>query len=89
MIAEEQGKEDEEEEEEEDARVRELKSMRWLKSFTAFDIDIDEVEEYPWRQANTDLTNYFNFGFNEATWTDYCERQLRLRYLSITSFLNY
>lgn len=26
-----------------------------------------------------DITDYFNYGFNEETWTKYCERQRRLR----------
>ena len=26
-----------------------------------------------------DITDYFNYGFNEDTWTKYCERQRRLR----------
>ena len=26
-----------------------------------------------------DITDYFNYGFNEDTWTKYCEKQRRLR----------
>lgn len=26
-----------------------------------------------------DITDYFNYGFNEDTWTKYCKKQARLR----------
>jgi len=35
----------------EDDKVKELKSMRFSYRLTAFDIDIDELEEHPWRQV--------------------------------------
>ncbi len=29
--------------------------------------------------AGADITDYFNYGFDEHTWRDYCERQRKLR----------
>ena len=29
--------------------------------------------------AGADLSDYFNYGFNEDTWKAYCEKQKRLR----------
>jgi hypothetical protein len=46
----------------------ELKSLRFNYHRTAFDIDIDEEESRPWRLPFTDLTDFFNYGFDEATW---------------------
>ena len=57
----------------------EIKAMRFSRHLSAFDIDLDALEEKPWRQPGVDLTEYFNYGFNEAAWRDYAERQLRLR----------
>ena len=36
-------------------------------------------QEQPWRKTGVDLALYFNYGFNEATWLDYAEKQLRFR----------
>ncbi|CAF2701605.1 unnamed protein product [Rotaria sp. Silwood2] len=36
-------------------------------------------EEKPWKKPGADITEYFNYGFTEETWAQYCERQRRLR----------
>merc|ERR1719440_240765 len=46
---------------------------------SAFDIDLETLEEQPWRKSGVDLALYFNYGFNEATFLDYAEKQLRYR----------
>ena len=68
-----------EEEEQEETRQTEIKTMRFSSKMTAYDIDFDTLDEHPWRQPGTDLTHFFNYGFNEATWLDYTEKQLKLR----------
>ena len=46
------------------------------KPITAVDIDADLAEHTkPWRLPGTDQTDYFNYGFDEYTWTQYCVRQ--------------
>ncbi|KAJ1513759.1 pre-mRNA 3-end-processing factor fip1l1 [Coelomomyces lativittatus] len=40
---------------------------------------LDSLEEKPWRQPGADLTDYFNYGFTEETWQQYCEKQRSLR----------
>lgn len=37
------------------------------------------VQERPWRLPGADITDYFNYGFNEETWLKYCEMQRKLR----------
>ncbi|KAJ1383266.1 Pre-mRNA polyadenylation factor Fip1 [Sesbania bispinosa] len=37
-----------------------------------YDVNIDKLEEKPWRFPGVDITDYFNFGFNENTWNQYC-----------------
>ncbi len=46
----------------------ELKKLRFLRHATAFDVDINALEDHPWRSKTVDLLDYFNYGFNERTW---------------------
>ncbi|KAL1303528.1 hypothetical protein AAFC00_006903 [Neodothiora populina] len=46
------------------------------KLITEVDIDADLAgHTKPWRLPGTDQTDYFNYGFDEFTWTQYCLRQ--------------
>lgn len=47
-----------------------------------YDFDINTVEDKPWRKPGADITDYFNYGFNEETWIAYCEKQRQLRSLN-------
>ena len=44
-----------------------------------FDLNLDSLEDKPWRKPGADITDYFNYGFTEETWKIYCDRQRRLR----------
>lgn len=33
-----------------------------------FDVDLSSLEDKPWRKPGADITDYFNYGFNEDTW---------------------
>ncbi|KAI6242906.1 FIP1-like 1 protein [Aphelenchoides fujianensis] len=44
-----------------------------------YDVDLASMEDKPWQKPGADLTDYFNYGFNEETWNLYCERQKKLR----------
>ncbi|KAM3619883.1 uncharacterized protein V6R79_015197 [Siganus canaliculatus] len=37
-----------------------------------------EELEKPWRKSGADITDYFNYGFNEETWKKYCKKQSKL-----------
>jgi pre-mRNA 3'-end-processing factor FIP1 len=44
------------------------------------DMDADFPEDdKPWRLPGTDLSDYFNYGFDEFTWASYCLKQQNLR----------
>ena len=46
------------------------------KPITEVDIDADLAENSkPWRLPGTDQTDFFNYGFDEYTWAQYCIRQ--------------
>ncbi|KAI9340819.1 hypothetical protein BDR26DRAFT_860930 [Obelidium mucronatum] len=44
-----------------------------------FDLELDSIEDKPWRKPGADITDYFNFGFNETSWRAYCTKQKSLR----------
>lgn len=47
--------------------------LRFHYSKTAFDTDLEAHPEKPWRKPRTDISDFFNYGFNEATWkVSYC-----------------
>ncbi|SCV03890.1 LANO_0G06876g1_1 [Lachancea nothofagi CBS 11611] len=43
------------------------------------DIDPEVLKEKPWRQPGANLSDYFNYGFNEQTWIEYLHKQEKLR----------
>jgi pre-mRNA 3'-end-processing factor FIP1 len=43
------------------------------------DVDPESLEDKPWRKPGADITDYFNFGFNEFTWRAYCSKQKAIR----------
>lgn len=44
-----------------------------------YEFNLDSIEDKPWRKPGADITDYFNYGFNEDTWKAYCEKQRKLR----------
>ncbi|XP_029298742.1 pre-mRNA 3'-end-processing factor FIP1 [Cottoperca gobio] len=50
-----------------------------INGVPVLEADMESFEEKPWRKPGADLSDYFNYGFNEDTWKAYCEKQKRLR----------
>ncbi len=50
------------------ANEEELQKLRFTRHLTAFDVDINSLDDHPWRNRNVDILDYFNYGFNEKTW---------------------
>uniref|UniRef100_A0A3Q3IBR7 Pre-mRNA 3'-end-processing factor FIP1 n=1 Tax=Monopterus albus TaxID=43700 RepID=A0A3Q3IBR7_MONAL len=50
-----------------------------INGVPVMEVDMESFEEKPWRKPGADLSDYFNYGFNEDTWKAYCEKQKRLR----------
>ncbi|XP_050216592.2 FIP1[V]-like protein [Mercurialis annua] len=44
-----------------------------------FDVDIDSFEDKRWRYPGVDISEFFNFGFNEESWRQYCISMEQLR----------
>ncbi|KAI8003366.1 FIP1[V]-like protein [Camellia lanceoleosa] len=52
-------------------------SLPWYR--TILDVNIDTFERKPWRHPRADITDFFNFGFDEESWKCYCNRLDQLR----------
>merc|ERR1740128_18437 len=59
--------------------AEEFEGSMSINGVPAHEFSLDSLEEKPWRKPGADITDYFNYGFNEVTWQGYCERQRRLR----------
>lgn len=59
--------------------IEEFESVGTISGQLAHEFSIDSLEEKPWRKPGADITDYFNYGFNEETWRAYCERQKKMR----------
>lgn len=44
-----------------------------------FHNELEQYEDKPWRKPNANRADYFNYGFNEDSWTYYCMKQQQLR----------
>jgi len=42
-------------------------------------LDLEIFKIKPWRAPGADISDYFNFGFDEFTWNAYCHKQDKLR----------
>lgn len=47
--------------------------------------DTDGSTERPWNADSADITDWFNYGFNERTWRQYCGAQVALRGITATT----
>ncbi|EXJ94290.1 hypothetical protein A1O1_02684 [Capronia coronata CBS 617.96] len=45
---------------------------------TDFDVDFPTESSKPWRKPGADITDYFNYGFDEFTWASYCLKQQQM-----------
>lgn len=43
---------------------------------TILDVNIDTFEHKPWRYPGIDITDFFNFGFDEESWKSYCNSMM-------------
>lgn len=51
------------------------KQLPLLDANNIYDFEIDNMEDKPWSRPGADITDYFNYGFNEYTWKKYCAKQ--------------
>lgn len=46
-----------------------------LDGRSIFDVDMSNMAEKPWRRPGSDLSDWFNYGFDEISWEAYCYRR--------------
>merc|ERR1719430_2114470 len=59
--------------------VEEFDQLGTINGQPAQDVDLESIEDKPWKKPGADITDYFNYGFTEDTWQAYCSRQRRMR----------
>lgn len=61
-------------------RTIDVNAVGNINGVPIYDYDIDTMcEDKPWRVPGADLTDYFNYGFNEDSWKAYCGKQKTVR----------
>ncbi len=50
--------------------------FNYHRRHTAYDIAMEQIQQRPWLNPGEDLSNYFNYGLTEETWTKYAKEQL-------------
>eukprot|EP00842_Homolaphlyctis_polyrhiza_P003114 jgi/Hompol1/3803/HPOL_003356-RA len=56
-----------------------IDAMGQLDGKDIIDVDLEDFEDKPWRKPGADISDYFNYGFNETTWKAYCNKQKMMR----------
>ena len=58
--------------------VEEFDNILTVNGQTAVEVDLDSLDDKPWKKPGADITDYFNYGFTEETWAAYSNRYLTL-----------
>ncbi|EJU02834.1 Fip1-domain-containing protein [Dacryopinax primogenitus] len=53
-----------------------------LDARSIYEVEIQSLAEKPWRRPGSDLSDWFNYGFDEISWEAYCMRKKELSELS-------
>lgn len=59
--------------------LEDLEGPGSINGVPAVEYNIDTIEDKPWNKPGADISDYFNYGFNEITWSSYCEKQRKMR----------
>lgn len=46
-----------------------------LDGRSILDVDLGAMAEKPWRRSGSDISDWFNYGFDEISWEAYCYRR--------------
>jgi len=49
------------------------------KQRSLYEVELEQLDEKPWREPGAVLSDYFNYGFTEETWKIYCQHQAAMR----------
>ena len=60
-----------------DGRTTEEKALG-PPPMTIYQVDIESLPEKPWRRPGANLSDWFNYGFDEQTWAKWCAKKLSM-----------
>ena len=60
-----------------DGRTTEEKALG-PPPMTIYQVDIESLPETPWRRPGANLSDWFNYGFDEQTWAKWCAKKLSM-----------
>jgi len=63
--------------------VEDFDNILTVNGQTAVEVDLESLDDKPWRKPGADITDYFNYGFTEETWAAYCNRCLDYFYCKL------
>jgi pre-mRNA 3'-end-processing factor FIP1 len=46
-----------------------------LDGRSILEVDLNAITEKPWRRPGSDISDWFNYGFDEISWEAYCYRR--------------
>jgi len=49
-----------------------------LDGRSILEVDLNSLNDKPWRRPGSDLSDWFNYGFDEISWEAYCYRRKEL-----------
>ncbi|KAI4828242.1 hypothetical protein KUCAC02_022347 [Chaenocephalus aceratus] len=73
-----------------DTRALYREELSYFEETPALNGDTESSAERPWRLSGADITDYFNYGFDEEIWKMYCKKQAEVHaangklYLDVT-----
>jgi hypothetical protein len=56
-----------------------LKNIPPGRQKSLYEVELEQLDEKPWREPGAVLSDYFNYGFTEDTWKIYCQHQAMMR----------
>lgn len=63
-----------------------ISGQTFLSFRTIVDVNIDAFDEKPWKLPGADITDFFNFDFDEDSWKNYCNHLVKKCLFMIVKF---
>jgi pre-mRNA 3'-end-processing factor FIP1 len=49
-----------------------------IEGRSVYEVDLSNMADKPWRRPGSDISDWFNYGFDEISWEAYCYRRREL-----------
>uniref|UniRef100_A0A3Q1AM03 Pre-mRNA polyadenylation factor Fip1 domain-containing protein n=1 Tax=Amphiprion ocellaris TaxID=80972 RepID=A0A3Q1AM03_AMPOC len=61
------------------AEALDIDELENIKGCQESNLNVKSLDEKPWRKSGANVSDYFNYGFDEESWNAYCQKQLQIR----------